>query len=315
MGNVSINKPINIFPLLQTNKGVMCYLFVIFIITFKIGVMSYFLKFKTILELKRYSKNTIETYLSFFKLFQNSFEYSDDHLEKLEDRDVLNSLVKLIRYKKYATSSQKQLIGAIALFYKELCKRKIDFSLIYPSIRSEYLPKVLSKQDVKKIIEVTTNVKHKAIISAIYGLGLRVSEVLALQVKDIDSKRMLVYINDSKGKKDRVVMLPKKLLELLRNYFIEYKPTTFLFEGQKKQKYTATSTRKIFINAKTKANVSTTATLHTLRHSFATHLLENGTDIRLIQKLLGHKNIKTTLIYTHVSKSFIGNIESPLDTI
>jgi integrase/recombinase XerD len=277
--------------------------------------MSYLFKFKTILELKRYSNNTIQSYLFYLKLFQSFYNYSDKHLDNLEDRDILNSVVKIIKTKNYSTSSQKQLIGSLSLFYKELLKRNINFSIIYPTQKTDNLPSVFSKNEVKNLINSIENTKHKAIISTIYGLGLRISELISLELKNIDSDRMLVYINDSKGKKDRIVMLPQKLLKLLRSYFIKYKPKKYLFEGQKGKKYSVSSVRKVFLNAKSKAKIKKPGTVHTLRHSFATHLLENGTDIRLIQKLLGHKNIKTTLIYTHVSKSSIQNIESPLDSL
>lgn len=277
--------------------------------------MLYIDKFKIILELKRYSLNTINTYVYFLKLFQETFDYSDVILEKLEHRDVLNSVVKIIKMKNYSMSSQKQLIGAISLFYKELLKKEIDFSIIYPKQKNEFLPTVLSNVEVKEIIETIKNKKHKAIISCIYGLGLRISEVLALKFKDVDSKRMLVYVNDSKGNKDRIVMLPKKLLELLREYFKEYRPQTYLFEGGVNQKYSSSSVAKVLKKAVSNAKINKQVTPHTLRHSFATHLLESGTDIRLIQKLLGHKNIKTTLIYTHVSKATLIDIESPLDTL
>lgn len=277
--------------------------------------MSYFNGFKTILELKRYSKNTIDTYLSFLKLFTVTFDYTDEHLEKLEDRDILNSIVKIVKSKNYGISSQKQLIGAISLLYKELFKRTIDFSMIYPSRKTENLPTVLSKEEIKLMIEATVNLKHKAILCTIYGLGLRVSEVLALKISHIDSDRMIVVVKNSKGNKDRVIMLSPKLLSLLREYFKQYTPKQFLFEGKAFEKYSASSVRKIFIKAKTEARIKKSATVHTLRHSFATHLLESGTDIRIIQKLLGHKNINTTLLYTHISRSTITNIKSPLDTL
>lgn len=291
--------------------GVFCK----FIITVYLVVMNYHDKFKVILEIKRYSKSTIESYGSFFKLFQTFYNYSDKNIESLQDRDVLNSIYKLIKVKQYSISSQKQLIGSISLFYKELFRRTIDFSLLYPTRKREYLPTVLSKNEVKTILKVVKNKKHKAIISTIYGLGLRISEVIVLEISDIDSTRMIVTIKNSKGNRDRIVMLPKTLLITLRDYFKEYKPKKYLFEGQRGGMYNSSSIRKFFTKAKINAEITKPATIHTLRHSFATHLFENGTDIRLIQKLLGHKNIKTTLIYTHISKSVISNIESPLDSL
>lgn len=277
--------------------------------------MSYLYSFKTILELKRYSKSTLSVYVNFLKLFKEAYNYSDKNLENLKDRDVLNSIVALVRNKKYSISSQKQLIGAISLFYRELFKRSIDFSLIYPSRKVEGLPIVLSKEEVKTMLKTVSNLKHKTILASVYGLGLRISEVINLKIVDVDSDRMLVTIKEGKGNKDRIVMLPKKLLLLFREYFLKYRPKEYLFEGQSLSKYSASSIRKVFKKSLKDANITKNATVHTLRHSFATHLLENGTDIRIIQKLLGHKNIATTLIYTKVSKSSIQNVESPLDLL
>lgn len=277
--------------------------------------MSHFLKFKTILELKRYTPNTIKTYMSFMDLFKKFFSLDDVHLEKLEDKDVITSVIKLVESKHYSSSSQKQLIGALNLFYKELFKRQIDFSIIYPVRRENYLPQILSKSEIKLILDNTKNIKHKAILATIYGMGLRISEALNLKIVDIDSKRMLVQIKNAKGKKDRIVMLPDSLLVLLRKYFKKYQPKIYLFEGHYSKQYTGSSVRKILKSSLNKANIKKPTTVHTLRHTFATHLLENGTDIRIIQKLLGHKNIGTTLQYTQVAKSTIENVQSPLDTI
>ena len=275
--------------------------------------MSHLLKFKTILELKRYSPNTIRTYLSFMELFIEFYSLSDNHLEKLEDKDVITSVIQLVKTKNYSSSSQKQLIGALNLFFKELFKRQIDFSIIYPVRRENYLPQILSKSEIKLILDNTKNIKHKAILATIYGMGLRISEALNLQINDIDSKRMLVYIKNTKGNKDRVVMLPESLLELLRKYFKVSRPKVYLFEGHNSKKYSASSVRKILKMSLTKSKIKKPATVHTLRHTFATHLLENGTDIRTIQELLGHKDLNTTMIYTHVIKKNARQVTSPVD--
>lgn len=277
--------------------------------------MSHFLDFRTILELKRYSKNTIVIYLSFIESFIDFFSLDCKKLNDLEDRDIILLSVKYIKSKKYSISSQKQLIGALGLYYKELYKRVIDFSIIYPSRKTEHVPTVLSKQEVKKILSVISNEKHKAIIATIYGLGLRISELINLKIEHIDSDRMLVHIVNSKGNKDRMVMLPSRLLFILRSYFKAHKPKVYLFEGYKYRPYSMSSVRKIFIRAVQNTEIKKPVTVHSLRHSFATHLLENGTDIRIIQKLLGHKNIKTTLQYTQVAKSTIQNVKSPLDIL
>ncbi|RKE95462.1 tyrosine-type recombinase/integrase [Ichthyenterobacterium magnum] len=277
--------------------------------------MSYLLKFKTILELKRYTPNTMKTYLNFIKLFSEFFNFNDTHLEKLTDKDIITCTIKLVKIKQYSASSQKQLIGALNLFYKELFKRHIDFSIIYPSRSENYLPQILSKHEIKQILEHTNNIKHKAILATIYGMGLRISEAVNLKINDIDSNRMLVHIKNAKGKKDRIVMLPESLLALLRIYFKEYRPKVNLFEGQHSNAYSAGSIRKILKLSANKAKIKKPITVHTLRHTFATHLLENGTDIRIIQRLLGHKNIGTTLQYTQVAQSTITNVVSPLDAL
>ncbi len=277
--------------------------------------MKCFEDFRTILEMKRYSKNTIENYISCLYQFSNFFEYNEHHIENLYDKDLILSLIKIVKTKKYSVSSQKQLIGAIKLFYREYFKRDIDFSIIYPSRKTEFIPDVLSKNEVKNILSSINNLKHKSIIATIYGLGLRISEVIELKVNNIDSQRMLVSIKNSKGNKDRLVMLPENLLLLLRKYFKEYKPQNYLFEGRSGQVYSETSIRNILKKALRQNNITKHITVHSLRHSFATHLLENGTDIRIIQKLLGHKSLKTTIQYTKVSEATLQSVKSPLDML
>ena len=277
--------------------------------------MSHLLKFKTILELKRYSVNTIYVYINFLEMFVRFLNINPNDLKNLGDKDILLTIIKIVKIKNYSASSQKQVIGAISLFYKEMYKREINFSAIYPTQNEQYLPVILSKSEVKLILAQTKNLKHKAMLACIYGLGLRVGEVLGLKIKHIDSDRMLVHIHNAKGKKDRIIMLPDYLLKLLRQYFKAYTPNDYLFEGQSNKQYSASSIRKVFKKSLDVAKIKRTATLHSLRHSFATHLLENGTDIRIIQKLLGHKSIKTTLLYTQVAQSTIQNVQSPIDTL
>ena len=277
--------------------------------------MSHLLRFKTILELKRYSDSTITSYTNFVKIFANALNLQTEVLGNLHDKDIIVTIIKLVRIKAYSISSQKQLIGAINLFYKEIYNRNINFSIIYPVNKEQYLPCILAKDEIKLILKNTSNIKHKAILASIYGLGLRISEVVNLRVDDIDSKRMLVHVHNAKGKKDRMVMLPNKLLILLRVYFKDYNPKNYLFEGAKNGIYSQSSIRKILKVSANKSKIKKPITVHTLRHTFATHLLENGTDIRIIQKLLGHKNIKTTLLYTQVAESTIQNVQSPIDLI
>ena len=182
--------------------------------------------------------------------------------------------------------------------------------------RKEFrLPVVLSKPEVRSILRQIRNPKHHAILSTIYASGLRLSELIHLKITDIDSKRMLIHIRQSKGKKDRMVPLSSQLLHELRAYYRKYQPTEYLFEGEKGGAYGRSSVQQIFRKAKCAAGIQKKATVHTLRHSFATHLLEAGTDLRMIQVLLGHSSSKTTEIYTHVSNQYIQQVISPLDTL
>ncbi len=178
------------------------------------------------------------------------------------------------------------------------------------------MPVVLSKEEVAKILLALYNLKHKAILMLIYSAGLRVGEVVRLKIEDIDGKRMLIHVKGSKGRKDMHTILSLKALEILRQYWEKYKPVKWLFKGAKKGRHLSIrSVDKIFRNACNKAGIKKDASVHTLRHSFATHLLEGGTDLRYIQELLGHAHSRTTEIYTHVSTKSLGKIMSPLDTI
>ena len=189
--------------------------------------------------------------------------------------------------------------------------------LILPSLlkKPNSLPNILTTEEAKNILNSIVNLKHRAIISTIYSCGLRISEAVNLKIQDIDSKVMIIKIVNAKGKNDRVVMLSEKLLELLREYFKEYKPKSYLFEGQFGEKYSARSIQQIFNNAVKKVKIKKKVTVHSLRHSFASHLLDNGSDIRFIQKLLGHRHLSTTQIYTHITPTSVKRIKSPFDSI
>ncbi|WP_349664893.1 tyrosine-type recombinase/integrase [Cellulophaga lytica] len=191
---------------------------------------------------------------------------------------------------------------------------KVQYDFCRPR-KAKKLPKVLSLQEVADIITVTNNIKHKTILKMIYGCGLRISECVNLKVEDIDSNNMRVWVRNAKGNKDRITLLSPTMLAQLRAYYIVYKPKKWLFEGADGKQYSASSIRQVFNRSKKKARVHMPATVHTLRHSFATHLLDAGTNLRYIQKLLGHNSSKTTEIYTHVSTTNLINITSPLDML
>ena len=215
-----------------------------------------------------------------------------------------------------SSSYQNQIVNSIKLYFKTCRDTKIEVDKIHRPKREKVLPNVLSKEEVKAILDAHSNLKHKAMLSMIYSCGLRRSELLNLKFSDIDSKRNIVIIRQSKGKKDRITPLSAKILDLLRRYYKEYSPKTYLFEGQEKNtQYSARSLEEVLKKSVKLASINKPVTLHWLRHSYATHLLESGTDLRYIQELLGHNSSKTTEIYTHVSTKNIQQIKSPFDDL
>ncbi|MCO5233021.1 MAG: site-specific integrase, partial [Chitinophagales bacterium] len=258
---------------------------------------------------KRYSSNTIKTYIDVTRTFLSNFK--DKSIYEITNDDVILFNNEYILQRKLSSSYQNQFVNGIKLFFETIENRKIVVNLILRPRIEHRLPNVLSKQEVKAILEAPTNLKHRTMLSLIYACGLRRSELLNLKPSDILSDRHLIHIYQSKGKKDRVVSISDRTIEMLRIYYKAYRPQYWLFEGQQKgEQYSARSLQLVLKQALEKANIKKTATLHWLRHSYATHLLENGTDIRYIQELLGHNSSRTTEIYTHVSMRDIQNIVS-----
>lgn len=255
------------------------------------------------LELKRYSDNTVRNYVACFESFINY--YYDIEPLNLNENDVRKYLQKLIQEGK-SNSYINLTINSIKFFYEIVHGLPNRFYTIERPIKEKQLPNVLSKEEIVKIINNTNNIKHKCIVGLLYSSGLRRSELLNLKVTDIDSKRMVVIIKNAKGNKDRISVLSPSILKDLKAYYLAYRPKVYLFEGVGGSQYSVTSVIKILSAAAKKAGIHKKVTPHMLRHSFATHLLENGTDIRHIQILLGHSSTKTTEIYTHVAnKSFM----------
>lgn len=270
--------------------------------------------FKQWLQSKRYSESTIKTYSEALKTFLQFF--SEKSLEQIDNQDIIQFNNAYILKNKLSAAYQNQVVNVIKLFFKTMEHKAIDVSLVHRPRREHTLPNVLSKEEVKMILEALTNIKHKTMLSLIYSCGLRRSELLNLRPQDIDSNRHLIFIRQAKGKKDRIVPLSEKILILLRNYYKTYQPKTWLFEGQfKDTPYDERSLASVLKRAVEKTNINKPVTLHWLRHSYATHILEAGTDLRYIQELLGHKSSKTTEIYTHVSTKNIQNIKSPFDDL
>ena len=255
------------------------------------------------LELKRYSDNTVRNYISCFEAFINYYRGEDPIT--LNENDVRAYLQKLIQEGK-SNSYVNLAVNSIKFYYEIVLGMPNRFYAIERPRKEKHLPEVLPKEDIINIMKHTNNIKHKCIIGLLYSSGLRRSELLNLKVTDIDSKRMVVNIKNAKGNKDRVSILSPSILKDLKTYYIEYRPKTYLFEGQSGNKYSGSSVLNIVVMAAKKAGIHKKVTPHMLRHSFATHLLENGTDIRHIQLLLGHSSTKTTEIYTHVAnRSFM----------
>jgi integrase/recombinase XerD len=265
------------------------------------------------LEQKRYSESTIKTYCSYFKDFQHYF--LGKNLMELTIDNINEYILNLIRKRKISISQQNQRINSIKFYYEKVLGREKQYYNIIRPKNERLLPNVLSKEEIGQMIFVARNIKHKALIALIYSGGLRRSEAINVKLVDIDSKRMLIKIVAAKGKKDRYVQLSDSALVILREYYIEFKPKIWLFTGQNNEKYSATSIAQVVKQVAAKAGIRKRVTPHMLRHSFATHHLEQGTDLRYIQEWLGHGSSKTTEIYTHVSENSFRKFRNPLDNI
>ncbi len=269
--------------------------------------------FAKLLRIKGYSENTISAYLNGLKLVQSAGKFSD--WSTCNDAFLQDLCFSLFTHKHMSYNYQKQVIGAVQLFYKLLYDRKVPLAVLSVTRKSFKLPVVLSKNEIANLLKVTDNLKHRALLSTVYALGLRIGELINLRIKDLDGDRNTITVYNAKGKKDRQLMFPSSLKKLLREYYKMYRPKEYLFNRYGGSQYSSSSALKILKRSAKKAKISKRVTLHTLRHSFATHLLEEGTDVRIIQKLLGHSSIKTTMIYTHVANHQLLEIKSPIDSL
>lgn len=264
------------------------------------------------MRLRNYSNKTLKAYRSCLRGFINYF--SPRHPRELGGEDVRKYLLHLIEEKHFTAGSINQAFNAIRFLYVELYGKPFVVEGVPRPLRDEKLPTILSQDEVVKILNVVRNMKHKAILMLIYSGGLRVGVSVKLRLSDIDSKRMMIHVRGGKGRKDRYTLLSEAALIQLREYYKEYRPKEYLFEGAHGRKHLSErSAQNIFDDAAEKAGIRKPVSIHTLRHSFATHLLESGVDIKYIQELLGHSRTRTTEIYTHVSQKVLGRIVSPLD--
>ncbi len=275
-----------------------------------------FSEYKNTLTLKAYSQSTVRTYCNEFHVFLETLKSKP--AKELTPDQLQRYILYCINIKKLKENSVHSRMNALKFYYEQvLHKEKMFFEIPRPK-RPLILPKLLNETELRKLFNALTNKKHKAMLFTCYSAGLRVSEVANLKLQHIDSKRMQIFVERAKGKKDRYVNLSPILLEILRSYHKEYepKPKVYLFESeQTHDAYPTRTIQQIFSNARHKAGISKEVGIHSLRHSFATHLLDKGTDIKYIKDLLGHFNIKTTERYLHVSKEKLVNIASPFDDL
>jgi integrase/recombinase XerD len=269
-----------------------------------------------LLQLKAYSPSTLRTYKNEVGIFLQTLKTKN--ADTLITEDVRRYLHYCIDKLLLSENTLHSRLNALKFFYEQLLGHEKFFVEIPRPKKHLQLPKVLGEQELRRLFNAPTNLKHKAILFIAYSAGLRVSEVINLRLQDIDRERQQLFIYCSKGKKDRYVRLSPMVLDVLEQYYkmSEVKPTNYLFEGQKKgEPYTIRSAQQIFTDAKVKAGIIKSVSFHNLRHSFATHLLEKGIDVIFIKEILGHFDIKTTERYLHVRKEFLINIESPLDDL
>ena len=268
--------------------------------------------FQTKLNTQRYAKNTIKSYMDYASLFLKHLnEYPS--LKDVPVRAIESFINEKVQKEQISVSYQKGLVGAIKKLYELTLNQKVQLDYLYPKRSFSKLPKFFSKEEIRQLIDSTNNIKHRAILMTIYSCGLRLSELLNLKIEDIRSSEKIIRINQSKGNKDRIVSLPDKLLYVLRDYYLVYKPTNYLFEGEKGNRYSERSVQLVLKKSLANAKIKTEGTVHTLRHSYATHLIQSGIDVRIVQELLGHEHIKTTMIYTHITDIDKKRTPSPLD--
>jgi len=261
----------------------------------------------------RYSERTISSYIKTLQIFL-SF-YKNKRIEEITNDNVLEFDRAYIFKHQLSASYQSQFINALKVLYERTTEKKLDLDRLIRPKKPFTLPQVLSEEEVAQILNACENVKHRAMLGTIYGAGMRRGELLNLKLTDIDSKRMMISIRQAKGARDRMVPLSPVVLEMLREYYLQYKPKEYLFEGQYGGRYGERSLELVLKKVVADAGIQKKINLHMLRHSYATHLMEAGTNLRFIQELLGHKSPKTTQIYTHVSSQALSKVISPLDRL
>ncbi|MFA5047722.1 MAG: site-specific tyrosine recombinase/integron integrase [Patescibacteria group bacterium] len=259
------------------------------------------------LKIRNYSPKTISAY---FFCLKDYFSYKKVNLDKLDQDNVRQYLLSK-QDKDYSAQTINLYLNAIKFFYHDIVRSTEPINIKFAK-RNKSLPVVLSRLEISSLLATIKNSKHHLLLSLAYGAGLRVSEAINLKVKDLNLEELTIHVKEAKGKKDRLTLIPDKLVNNLRNLIAGKQGNNYVFESERGGRLTERTAQAVFEKALRLSGIKKDATFHSLRHSFATHLLENGTDVRYVQELLGHANIRTTQIYTHVTNPAIRNIKSPL---
>jgi len=259
------------------------------------------------MKIRNYSPKTIKSYLYGLRAY---FSFKGNNYSKLDKENIRDFLLHC-EQNKISPQSRNLFLNSIKFYYRNV-ERNFQEIDIQSAKKPKSLPVVLSRVEIKKIIESLKNPKHKLLLALAYGAGLRVSEVISLKIQDLDIDGLVIHIKQAKGQKDRISVMPESITDELKNLIAGKTNNDFIFASERGGKLTTRTAQKIFENALQVSGIKKDATFHSLRHSFATHLLENGTDVRYVQELLGHQNIRTTQIYTQVTNPQLKNIKSPL---
>lgn len=256
---------------------------------------------KAKLKYLNYADRTSDIYLSYIEKFLLHADKYPAHLNSSDFQDYLDQFVFT------SVSQQNQVINAIRFLYINVLQKKYKKVSFQRPRKERKLPQVIDQQHILSSLAKIENIKHRAILTLCYSVGLRVSELVNMKIADVDSKRMIINVRQAKGNKDRIVPLSPHVLKLLRDYFIKYRPVNYLFNGQNSEQYSITSCQKLF-----KKYIDNNSSIHKLRHSCFTHLMESGTDLRIIQNIAGHNSSRTTEIYTHVSTQHLNQVRTPI---
>jgi len=266
-----------------------------------------------VLLLKRYSWRTIKAYKNCFRQFIR--HYDDTKPREITRKQINDYLTALIRERNISVSHQSQILSAIKMFYTAVAEQEEKVQGLFQPKKQQKLPNVLLEEEVTALLRAVDNPKHRCILMLIYSAGLRLGEAIGLRLADLQPEKNRLFVRAGKGKKDRCTLLSAKVWEQLKTYIEVHQPIEWVFEGQSGGQYSDRSVQEIFTRAKQRAQINPSATVHTLRHSFATHLLEKGVDLRYIQELLGHESSKTTEIYAHITHKGWDKIKSPIDDL